>query len=115
MSWDYSKKVECDNITNIWKITFQASDGKEKQFLELHDDDSNDIEPSYVKDSPWLQAFGQSNTLCVRATRAITNHASIREYRLRFFPRKKFKCLCGVYPIKSRRHILHDCSRFNGY
>ena len=51
-SWDYSKKVEYDDIANIWKMTFQALDGKEKQFLGLHDDDSNNIEPSYVKGGP---------------------------------------------------------------
>ena len=96
-------------------MTFQASDGKRKQFLNLLDDNSNDIEPSYVKDGPWLQVFGQLNTLCAYMTRAITNHAPIGEYRLRFFPREEFKCLCGMYPIKSRRHILHDYSRFNGY
>jgi len=94
---------------------FQASDGKRKQFLNLLDNNSNDIKPSYVKGGPWLQAFGQSNTLCACTTRAITNHAPIGEYRLRFFPIEEFKCSCGVYPIKSRRHILHDCSRFNGY
>jgi len=96
-------------------MTFQALEGREKQFLKLHDDSSNNIEPSYIKDNPWLQAFGHSNTLCTCATRAITNHAPIREYGLRFFPKEEFKCLCGVYPIKSRRHILHDCSRFNSY
>ena len=96
-------------------MTFQASDGKRKQFLNLLDDNSNDIEPSYVKDGPWLQVFGQLNTSCAYMTRVITNHAPIGEYRLRFFPREEFKCLCGMYPIKSRRHILHDYSRFNGY
>ena len=30
MSWNYSNKTECDNILNIWKMTFQASDGKGK-------------------------------------------------------------------------------------
>ena len=115
MSWNYSKKSECDDISNIWKMMFQASDSKRKQFLDLLDDDSNDIEPSYVKGRPWLQAFGQSNTLCVHMMRAITNHAPIREYRLRFFPREEFKCPCSAYPIKSRRHILHNCKRFNGY
>ena len=59
--------------------------------------------------------FGHSNSLCVRVLRAITNHALIGEYRLRFFPREEFKCLCGVYSIESRRHILYDCSRFNSY
>jgi len=115
MSWDYNKKSKCNDISNIWKMTFQASDGKRKQFLDLLDDNLNDIEPSYVKGRPWLQVFGQSNTLCAHVTRVITNHAPIGEYRLRFFPREEFKCPCGMYPIKSRRHILHDCSRFNGY
>jgi len=59
--------------------------------------------------------FGYSNSLCVCATRAITNHALIGKYRLRFFPREEFKCLCSLYPIKSRRYILHECGRFNGY
>ena len=54
MSWDYSKKVECDNIANIWKMMFQALEGRRKQFLELCDDDSNDIEPSYIKGGLWL-------------------------------------------------------------
>ena len=114
-SWDYSKKMECDNILNIWKIMFQVSDGKGNQFLNLLDDNSCVIEPFHIKDRSWLQLFGHSNSLCVCALRAITNHAPIREYRLRFFPREEFKCLCSVYSIESRRHILHNCSRFNGY
>jgi len=115
MSWDYSKVSECNDISNIWKMTFQVLDGKGKQFLDLLDDNSNDIKPSYIKGRPWLQVFGQSNTLYVRTTRAITNHAPIGEYRLRFFPREEFKCPCSMYPIESRRHILYNCSRFNGY
>ena len=35
-------------------MMFQISDSKGKQFLKLHDDDSNDIEPSYVKSGLWL-------------------------------------------------------------
>ena len=115
MSWNYSKKSECDDISNTWKITFQALDGKGRQFLNLLDNNSNDIELSYIKGGPWLQVFGQLNLLYIRATRAITNHAPIGEYRLRFFPREEFKCPCSMYPIESRRHILHNCSKFNGY
>ena len=113
--WDYSKKTECDNILNNCKMTFQASDGIGNQFLNLLDDNFNIIEPFYAKGGPWLQAFSHSNLLCVCTSRAITNHTPIGEYRLRFFPREEFKCLCGLYPIKSWRHILHDCRRFNGY
>ena len=80
ISWDYYKKIDSNNIIKQWKLTFQASDGKGRHFLELVDDDLKDIEPSYTKDSLWLQLFGHSNTLCACATRAITNHALIGEY-----------------------------------
>ena len=63
-------------------MTFQASEGKGKHFLNLLDDDFNTIELSYIKGGLWLQIFGHSNLLCAHATRAITNHAPIGEYRL---------------------------------
>jgi len=94
---------------------FQASDFKGKQFLELFDDNFNHLEPSSVKGSSWLQQFGHSNSLCVRAIRAIINHAPIGKYRLRFFPKEEFLCPCGLYFIESRRHLLHECKRFNNY
>ena len=115
ISWDYCKKMDSDDIINQWKITFQASDRKGKQFLDLLDNDLNTIEPSYTKDSLWLKVFGHSNLLCACATRAITNHAPTREYWLRFFPNEDFVCSYNEYPIESRRHILHECRRFNRY
>ena len=115
MLWDYCKKADCEELANLWKMMFQASDGKGKHFLDLLDDDSNDIEPSSAKGGPWLQVFGHSNLLCARTARAITNHAPTGEYRLRFFPNMDFACPCNNYPIESRRHILHECRRFNGY
>ena len=95
-------------------MTFQALNGKGNQFLNLLDDNFNVIELFYTKGGPWLQLFEYSNSLCVCASRAITNHTPIKEYRLRFFPREEFKCPCGLYPIKSYRHIFHDCRGFNG-
>ena len=94
---------------------FQASNLKEKQFLDLVDDDNNIIEPTYVKEGLWLKVFGHLNSLCAYTTRAITNHAPISEFRLRFFPREEFKCLCDWYPIETRCHIFYECGRFNGY
>jgi len=47
--WDFSKKSESDDILKVWKITFQASDLKGNQFLDLLDNNNNIIEPSYVK------------------------------------------------------------------
>jgi len=83
-------------------MTFQASDLKGRQFLNLLDEDFNVIKSCYAKGGPWLKLFGHLNSLYVCATRAITNYALIGEYRLRFFLREEFKCPCGLYPIKSR-------------
>ena len=96
-------------------MTFQASDGKGNQFLDLMNDNLETIELSYTKEGLWLQTFGYSNLLCARATRAITNHAPIGEYRLGFFPKEEFKYLCRQYPIETRRHILYECTNYNGY
>ena len=70
---------------------------------------------SYIKDGLWLRHFGHSNSLYARAMRANINHTPISEYRLRFFLRKDFSCPCGSYPIETRKHILHECRRFNKY
>jgi len=48
-SWEFSKKSESDDILNIWKMTFQASNLKGKQFLDLLDNENNIIESSYSK------------------------------------------------------------------
>ena len=96
-------------------MTFQASDRKGKHFLDLLDDDFNTIKPSYMKGGPWLQVFGHSNSLCARTMRAITNHAPIGEFWLRFFPNKDFLCPCNNYPIELRRQILYEYKRFNRY
>ena len=114
-SWDFSKKQVCDNIISQWKMTFQASDLKEKSFLELLDGDLNPLSPFYINGDPWLQFFSHSNSLCTRATRAIVNYAPISEYRLRLFPRENFSCPCGVYSIETQQHILYECKRFNNY
>jgi len=36
-------------------MTFQALDGKGKQFYDLIDNNLEIIEPSYTKGGPWLQ------------------------------------------------------------
>ena len=65
-----------------------------------------------TKGGSWLTYFGQSVTLCARATRAILNHAPIGEYRQRFFPAECTQCPCGHCQVETRRHIFANCSRF---
>ena len=114
-SWDFCKKSKCKSIISQWKMIFQASDSRGRNFLDLLSNDLIPIEPSCSKDSPWLSQFGYSNLLCAQASRAITNHSPIGEYQLRFFPMENFAYLYRLYPIKTRQYILYECKRFNNY
>jgi len=49
-SWNFDRKKECDNILNMWKMMFQASDTKGSNFLDLCDDEGCPIKPSYSKE-----------------------------------------------------------------
>ena len=101
-------------VRNLNVIIFQVLNLKGKHFLDLLNN-NNIIEPLYIKDKLWLKYFGYFNSLCVKTTRAITNYAFIGEYRLKFFFKKNFTCLCKLYPIKSWKHILYEYRRFNKY
>jgi len=79
-SWDFSKKKECDDIIKEWHNELKTSSLKGNFFLNVLNNDLSDIEPSYMKGGPWIESFGFSNSLCARATQAITNHVPIGEY-----------------------------------
>ena len=115
LSWDFCKKHDCNSILSQWRMFFQVSDNKEKNFLKLLDNELNPLELLTIKGSSQLQHLGYSNILCAGATRAIINHAPIGEYQLRFFSREEFMYPCSLYSIKSRQHILYECTRFNNY
>jgi len=50
--WDFSRKIEYNDILNTWKMTFQASDCKGRQFLNLLNKNFNVIKLSYAKGEP---------------------------------------------------------------
>jgi len=68
----------------------------------MKDECNSIIKPTYTKNGAWLKFIGYFNSLCVRVTRAITNHMSIGEYHLKFFLRENFSYPYGFYPIESR-------------
>ena len=67
------------------------SNYKRRNFLNLPNDNLSNIKLSYTKERPWIEQFSFSNLLCAQATKAISNHTSIGEYKLRFFPSKDFR------------------------
>ena len=112
MSWDFSKKKECNDIIKKWWKDFKLSNLKRRSFINLLNNNYLNIVPSYTKEKPWIKNFSFFNLLYTWATRAITNHAPIGEYQLYFFPREDFSCLCRSYPIETRCYILYNCRRF---
>ena len=66
----------CHNtIVHKWQMYFQASEYKERNFLDLNNNNNHHIHPIYTKDRAWLKHFGLSNSVCAQITRLITNHA----------------------------------------
>jgi len=53
--WDFNKKKESGNIIKEWHRDFNMSDLKERNFLNLLNNDYIDIVPSYTKGGPWLE------------------------------------------------------------
>jgi len=49
-------------------MSFQVANSRGRNFLNLLDNDLKPIIPLTIKDGPWLQYFGLSNSLCARAT-----------------------------------------------
>lgn len=88
---------------------FQALRYKRRNFLKLNNNDYQPICLTYSKSSIWLKHFSLSNLIYVYITRLIIKYTPISEYRLIFFPKKFFVCICGNYSIKTRIHILFDC------
>lgn len=94
-------------------MMFQASNYKERNFLNLKDNKEEDICPTYTKEKAWLKHFGLSNSLYTQITKLITNNTPIGEHKLKFFSKELIAYLCGNYPIKIRRHILFKYQKYN--
>ena len=99
------KKKNATLLFTNGKLYFQASGYKERNFLDLNDDNNQPIYPIYTRDSAWIKYFSLSNSMCIHITRLIMNHAPIGKYRLPFaYP-------CRDYSIERRRHILFECAQ----
>jgi len=95
-------------------MSFQASDKKGCNFLDLdNDDEGKPIEPCYKKRGAWLKYFGHSNSTCNRMTRLITNHTPIGEYRQWFFSSEEALCYCRIGTVETRHYILYECNKYS--
>ena len=88
---------------------------KGKYFLNLLEDNLHPIKPLYIKKGVWIKHFKHLNSLCTKATKAITNYTAIKEYHLYSFPRENFSYPCGSYSVEIRHYIIHNCRKFNNY
>ena len=102
-------------MQQYWKIIFQVSNTRDRNLLNLLDNDLYLLKLLYIKGDLQIKYFGHLNSLCARATKAIINHTPIGEYHLSFFSLIKTSVMCSDYPIELRHHILHDYRRFNNY
>ena len=91
------------STTGTTKATILTAQNQQKRSVSNH---------PLLKEGGWLNHIGSSVSLCARATRAILNHAPIGGFRKGFFPQSNHACPCSHRRVKTRAHILNDCSRF---
>jgi len=84
-------------------------------FLDTYNDNDHLITPKYAKGGSWLSIIGMSNSICTQATRLITNHAPISEYRARFFSSKGISCFYSSTQLEIHHHILCKCLLYSSY
>jgi len=98
--------------TDQWIATFNHRHSKGHNSYSLESTKRSVSNHPLLKEGGWLNHIGSSVSLCARATRAILNHAPIGEFRKGFFPQSNHACPCSHRRVKTRAHILNDCSRF---
>ena len=59
-----------------------------------------------------LKAVGHSSSFSARLIRALTGHAPIGYYRLRFFPDQPTNCECNLPELQTVRHAFDRCTRY---
>ena len=114
-SWDYCRKSECDDLILTWQMFFENSQYKGNNFLDTYDNDDHVILPMYTKGGGWLNTIDTSDSTYARATRLITNHASIGKYRARFLPNEANSCACNNNQLETRHHVLRECPLYRRY
>jgi len=100
-SYLFSKKKECDSTLCKWQTSFASSLKKGHYFLNFEDKKKRVIKPTYAKKSSWLPVIDFTNSLCTYFTHMTTGHASIREYRQRFFPHLSTSCPCSEAEVQT--------------
>jgi len=111
----FSQKKECDSILHEWQDSFTTNPKRDQCFLDFEDENQKVIKPMYSKGGSWLPSIGFTNSLCAYFTRMTTGHASIGEYRQRFFPHLPTNCSCGNAEIQTHEHIVRECNLYNPF
>ena len=102
------------HMTTHWQTLFASRSFKGNQWLPLHR--NKKVFKPAVKNKATTNFFhllsaNDIGTLS-RMARAITNHAPIGEYRLRFHPDLDPICPACPQCLQTRTHVLFHCSRY---
>ena len=107
----FARKDCAARMLEEWRQLSLRREHVGKGFLLLRNGGKR-LEPTHVKGGPWMAAFGSNRQLCARAVRAITGHAPVGVYGLRFKKLETERCRhCGARQ-ESVKHILDACPAF---
>ncbi|KAF8220917.1 hypothetical protein L208DRAFT_1536816 [Tricholoma matsutake] len=108
-SLDYLRNQIEKVVCKDWHIWFAEPLYRGWHFLQLKGVRGKPVLPSTHKGGPWLKVMGNSTTDTSCATRMITGHAPIGEYRHCFSLDGEYQCWCFGPEIQTQDHILRVC------
>jgi len=111
--WAYSSSVPGKAFASVHATTLHLQKSTTRlcrtEFYE-------NLSATYLeKDSNSRDLTGDFPSICARATRLITNHGPIGEYRARFFPNKANSCPCNNAQLETRHDIPWECPLYSQY
>ena len=106
---DYARKHAVERMLGEWTRLFQHPAYQGRSFLHLEKSGKR-LAPSHLNGGgPWLQKMGKSNAHTARMVRAISGHAPIGAYRIRFNLSEEGWCSCTPRRFETRDHVLKFC------
>jgi len=87
-NWNIGRELSSSRMminSQPWGTTQPTRPTWGRNFLTMNTEKRTEATPTYAKGGMWMSYLGHSISLCARATRAILNHATIGQYRARFF------------------------------
>lgn len=95
-----------------WQVLFQSPADHGCSFCMLFDSADRPLAPLHLSGASWLQHTGGCHGTAARLTQAVSRHAPIGSYHVRFFVDELISCPHCHAILKTVDHIIYKCPHY---